>query len=70
MIVGRAADYVLKDCDNVVSVFIHAPKEYHIGRVMEVYGDTLREAKRNIRRSDKARASYYRHISGKKWGEA
>lgn len=70
VIVGRAADYVLKDCDNVVSVFIHAPKEYRIGRVMEVYGDTLREAKRNIRRPDKARASYYRHISGKKWGEA
>lgn len=36
---------------------------------MEVYGDTLREAKRNIRRSDKARASYYRHISGKRWGD-
>lgn len=70
VIVGRAADYVLKDCDNVVSVFIHAPNEYRIGRVMEVYGDTLREAKRNIRRSDKARASYYRHISGKKWGDA
>jgi len=28
----------------------------------------LQEAKRNIRRSDKARASYYRHISGKRWG--
>ena len=69
VIVGRAADYVLKDYDNVVSVFVHAPKDYRIGRVMEVYGDTLREAKRNIRRSDKARASYYRHISGKKWGE-
>ena len=37
---------------------------------MEVYGDTLREAKRNIRHSDKARASYYRHISGKRWGDA
>ena len=59
-----------KDYDNVVSVFVHAPMDYRIGRVMEVYGDTLREAKRNIRRSDKARASYYRHISGKKWGES
>ncbi len=37
---------------------------------MEVYGDTLREAKRNIRHSDKARASYYRHISGRRWGDA
>ncbi len=70
VIVGRASDHVLKDYDNVVRVFIHAPKEYRIGRVMEVYGDSLKEAKRNIRRSDKARASYYRHISGKRWGDA
>lgn len=68
VIVGRAADHVLKEYDKVVRVFVHAPKEYRIGRVMEVYGDTLQEAKRNIRRSDKARASYYRHISGKRWG--
>ena len=70
VIVGRAADYVLRNYKNVVRVFIHAPEEYRIGRVMEVYGDTLGEAKRNIRRSDKARASYYRHISGKRWGDA
>lgn len=70
VIVGRAADHVLKQYSQVVRVFIHAPKDYRIGRVMEVYGDTLREAKRNIRRSDKARATYYRHISGKRWGDA
>lgn len=44
VIVGRAADYVLKDNPNVVRVFIHAPKEYRIGRVIEVYGDTREEA--------------------------
>lgn len=70
VIVGRAADHVLKDYGNVVRVFVHAPKEYRIGRVMEVYGDTLKEAKRNIHRSDKARASYYKHISGNRWGDA
>lgn len=70
VIVGRAADYVLKDRDNVVRVFIHAPTQYRVGRVMEVYGDGLREAKRNINRSDKARAAYYKHISGNRWGEA
>ncbi len=70
VIVGRAADYVLKDYDNVVRVFIHAPKEYRMRRVMEVYGDTPGEAKRSIRRSDKARASYCRHISGRRWGDA
>ena len=70
VIVGRAADYVLRNYDNVIRVFVHAPLDYRIGRVMEVYGDTPDEARRNIRRSDKARASYYRHISGKRWGKA
>ena len=70
VIVGRAADHVLKDYNNVVRVFIHAPEEYRISRVMEVYGDTLKEAGRNIRRSDKARAAYYKHISGNRWGDA
>ena len=68
VIVGRAADYVLKDDTDVVRIFIHAPKEYRIGRVMEVYGDTCDEAERNIIRSDKARAMYYKNISGLEWG--
>ena len=38
-------------------------------RVEEVYGDTPQEARENIRRSDKARAAYYHHISGLRWGD-
>ena len=68
VIVGRAADYVLKDDPNVIRIFIHAPEDYRIRRVMEVYGDTPDEAKRNIARSDKARALYYKNISGLEWG--
>lgn len=70
VIVGRAADYVLRDHKDVVKIFIHASREYRIGRAMEVYGDTREEAEENIQRSDRARAAYYRHISGKRWGEA
>ena len=69
-IVGRAADYVLRDRRDVVKIFIHASREYRIGRAMEVYGDTREEAEENIRRSDRARAAYYHHISGRRWGEA
>ncbi len=69
VIVGRAADYVLRDYDDVLRIFIYAPEEYRIGRIMEVYGDTREEAKRNIRRSDEARASYYKKISGLTWGD-
>ena len=69
VIVGRAADYVLRDRSDVVKIFIHASKEYCIGRAMEVYGDTPEEAEENIRRSNKARAAYYHHISGKRCGD-
>lgn len=70
VIVGRAADHVLRDHDNVLRVFIHAPKEYRIQRIMEIYGDSRKEAERNIKHSDKARASYYKNISGAEWGNS
>ncbi|MCD7728653.1 MAG: MATE family efflux transporter [Clostridia bacterium] len=69
VIVGRAADYVLRDYPDVVKVFIDAPKEYRMNKVMEVYGDTREEAEKNIKRADGARAAYYKSISGKNWGE-
>lgn len=69
VIIGRAADYVLRDYNDVVRIFIYAPEDYKIKRVMEVYGDTVDEAKKNIRRSDEARASYYKNISERIWGD-
>lgn len=68
VIVGRAADYVLRDHSDVIRVFVYAPEEYRTGRVMEIYGDTKEQAQRNIRRSDEARSAYYRTISGNEWG--
>ncbi len=67
VIVGRAADYVLRDYENVFRIFLHAPQDYRIQKVMEMYGDTEAEARKNIHRSDSARASYYESISGQKW---
>lgn len=69
VIVGRAADYVLRDYEEVVRVFVYAPENYKMKRVMEVYGDTAEEAKRNVHRSDEARASYYKNVSGQTWGD-
>ncbi|MBQ7912358.1 MAG: cytidylate kinase family protein [Clostridia bacterium] len=70
VIVGRAADYVLRDYENVVRIFISAPEEYRIKRIMEVYGDSEEKAKRNMRRSDTARSAYYENISGREWGDS
>lgn len=69
VIVGRAADYVLRDNKDVVRIFVYADEEYKIGRVMEIYGDSAEEARKNIRRSDEARASYYKNISSLDWGD-
>lgn len=70
VIVGRAADYVLRDYEDVVRIFLYAPKDYRIKNIMEMYGDTKEEAISNIRHSDEARAAYYRNISGQIWGSA
>lgn len=69
VIVGRAADYVLRDYEDVIRIFIYAPEDYKIKRVTEVYGDTAEEAKKNIHRSDEARSSYYKNISELTWGD-
>ncbi len=67
VIVGRAADYVLRENDNIVRIFLYAPQDVRIKNIMEMYGDTYDDAKVNIARSDEARASYYQNISGKEW---
>ena len=69
VIVGRAADYVLRDYDNVVRVFLYAPKEFCVQNIVEMYGDTEEQAALHAKHSNEARAAYYRNISGQNWGE-
>ena len=69
VIVGRSANYVLQEYPNAIHVFIYAPKDFRIKRVMETYGDSPEKAESNIRRADSARANYYKNISGNTWGE-
>lgn len=68
VIVGRAADYVLRNNKNVIRIFIYAKEEYRIQSIMEMYGDSKQEAKKNINKSDKNRASYYNIISNSIFG--
>ena len=69
VIVGRAADYVLRGCKNVVRVFIYAPAGYRVQNVMKMYGDTHEQGQKSITRSDAARSAYYKSISGREWGD-
>lgn len=70
VIVGRAADAILAEHENLISIFIHAPKEYRLQKVMEMYGDTLEEAIKNVEKSDKTRGKYYKYVSDLEWGDA
>lgn len=70
VIVGRAADYVLRERRDVVRIFIHAPKSYRIKKVMEMYGDTQQEAQKNIEHSDAARSGYYQSVTGQRWARS
>ncbi len=69
VIVGRAADYVLRNHKKVLRVFISAPDDYRIKKLKEMYGDKPAEAKKSIKKSDMNRASYYNAISGLEWGK-
>ena len=69
VIVGRAADYVLKDNKNLVKIFIYANEEYKIKKLQEMYGDSEKDAVKNMNKSDKNRAAYYKLISGRTWGD-
>ncbi len=69
VIVGRAADYVLRENKNLVRIFMYAPEENRIQSVMEMYGDTRTVAKKNVHKSDKNRASYYHIISSSTFGD-
>ena len=69
VIVGRAADYVLRDNPNVVSIFIYASEEIKIRNIMEMYHDDYEEAKKRMKQSDKTRARYYQSISSLKWDD-
>ena len=70
VIVGRCADYVLKDYDNVINVFITAPTEDRIQRIIDRDGIAPGKAEKKIKKVDKERAAYYNFYSTKRWGVA
>jgi len=65
--IGRAADFILKDKPNVISVFLDAPYEWRIEREMKRQGIDRSHAIQYIDRFDKYRGSYYVYHTGLKW---
>lgn len=70
VIVGRAADRILRDTYDVASIFISAPLSGRVAHVARRDDLSEAEAAKKIARLDKARASFYNGFSEQKWGEA
>ena len=69
VIVGRCADYILKDHENVINVFIHADMETRMKRAIEEYGHSEKEVKSVVKKYDKKRSNHYTTYTCRKWGE-
>ena len=68
--VGRCADYVLKDRNDLVSIFIHASPENRRRRVVDNYGVPEESVDKVIRKQDKQRKEYYSFFTHRDWGAA
>ena len=68
VIVGRCADYVLKDY--VLSVFVHAPKDYCMEQAAKKVSMPSKELEKYIAKIDKRRADYYKFYTGREWTDA
>lgn len=69
VIVGRCADYVLKDRPNTISVFLKAEMQSKVERAVKYYGVDPQKAEDRIRKADKQRASYYNYYATATWGD-
>lgn len=68
IIIGKCADYVLKDYDNVISLYIEAPRRYCLSRIMKRMKVDAKEAAELIEKTDRYRAEYYKYYTnGNYW---
>lgn len=67
VIVGRCADYILKNQENVVNLFIRATLDFRIKRAIGVEGIPKEKSAEMVMKKDKSRANYYKYHSGERW---
>lgn len=71
VIVGRCADYVLREEKNrLLSVFIHAPMDVRCERAVNLYRIPEKKVAQEVIKNDRGRAHYYNYFTDNKWGEA
>lgn len=70
VIVGRNADYILKDRQDCLNVFIHADMEFRADRIVRLYGESEKSPETRLQEKDKRRRVNYQHYTGRTWGMA
>ena len=70
VIVGRNADYILKDRDDCLHAYIHADMDYRADRIVRLYGESEKSPQARLQEKDKRRRVNYQHYTGRSWGQA
>lgn len=70
VIVGRNADYILKDRKDCIHAFIHADIDYRADRIVQLYGESEKSPEARLDEKDKRRKVNYQHYTGRTWGKS
>ena len=70
VIVGRNADYILKDRTDCLHAFIHADLPFRAERIVKLYGESEKSPETRLHEKDKRRRVNYQHYTGRTWGAA
>ncbi len=68
VIVGRNADYILKDRKDCLHVYIHADMDFRADRIVRLYGESEKSPEARLQEKDKRRRVNYQHYTGRTWG--
>ena len=69
VIIGRCADYILRNRENVIRIFIYGNMEDKIRRAVTYYGLDTKKADKAIRKNDRDRALHYKHYTNQEWAD-
>ena len=70
VIVGRNADYILKDRSDCLNVYIHANMDFRADRIVHRYGEADKSPMTRLQEKDKRRRVNYQHYTGRTWGQS
>ena len=70
VIVGRCADYILRDYSDCLHIFVHADIEFRKNRIVNQYGEKADSPEKRIKDKDKLRKAFYKYYTNRSWGQA